>query len=158
MQPGRRIAFDYGDVRIGVAITDSSGILATPLEFLTNNTNNTDNTDNIEKLRSNLIDVYETYTPIYTAVGYPIHLSGSESAKSVSVSKFAELISEISSAPIYLIDERMTTVSASRTLRDAGLNAKSAKGEIDSMAAVAILDSALNQERIQGEPMNRFKP
>jgi putative Holliday junction resolvase len=155
MQPGRRIAFDYGDVRIGVAITDSSGILATPLEFLTNNSNNT---NNIEQLRSNLIDVYETYTPIYTAVGYPIHLSGSESAKSISVSKFAELISKISSAPIYLIDERMTTVSASRTLRDAGLNAKSAKGEIDSMAAVAILDSALNQERIQGEPMNRFKP
>ena len=155
MQPGRRIAFDYGDVRIGVAITDSSGILATPLEFLTNNTNNT---DNIEQLRLNLIDVYETYSPIYTAVGYPLHLSGSESAKSVSVSKFAELISEISSAPIYMIDERMTTVSASRTLRDAGLNAKSAKGEIDSMAAVAILDSALNQERIQGEPMNRFKP
>ena len=67
------------------------------------------------------------------------------------------MISEISSAPIYLIDERMTTVSASRTLRDAGLNAKSAKGEIDSMSAVAILDSALNQERIQGKPMNRFK-
>jgi len=152
MQPGRRIAFDYGDVRIGVAITDSSGILATPLEFLTNNT------DNAEQLRSNLIDVYEIYSPIYTAIGYPIHLSGSESAKSVSVSKFAELISEISSAPIYMIDERMTTVSASRTLRDAGLDAKSAKGEIDSMAAVAILDSALNQERIQGEPMNRFKP
>jgi putative Holliday junction resolvase len=152
MQPGRRIAFDYGDVRIGVAITDSYGILATPLEFLTNNTNNA------EQLRSNLIDVYETYSPIYTAVGYPIHLSGNESAKSVSVSKFAELISEISSAPIYMIDERMTTVSASRTLRDAGLDAKSAKGEIDSMAAVAILDSALTQERIQGEPMNRFKP
>ena len=67
------------------------------------------------------------------------------------------MISEISPAPIYFIDERMTTVSASRTLRDAGLNAKAAKGEIDSMAAVAILDSALNQERIQGEPMNRFK-
>jgi putative Holliday junction resolvase len=148
MQPGRRIAFDYGDVRIGVAITDSSGILATPLEFLTNSP---------EQLRTDLINVYETYLPIYTAVGYPLHLSGSESAKSVSVTKFAELITEISPAPIYLIDERMTTVSASRTLRDAGLNAKSAKGEIDSMAAVAILDSALNQERIQGEPMNRFE-
>jgi putative Holliday junction resolvase len=148
MQPGRRIAFDYGDVRIGVAITDSSGILATPLEFLSNSP---------EQLRTDLINVYETYLPIYTAVGYPLHLSGSESAKSVSVTKFAELITEISPAPIYLIDERMTTVSASRTLRDAGLSAKSAKGEIDSMAAVAILDSALNQERIQGEPMNRFE-
>ena len=149
MQPGRRIAFDYGDVRIGVAITDSSGILATPLEFLSNSP---------EQLRTDLINVYETYLPIYTAVGYPLHLSGSESAKSVSVTKFVELITEISPAPIYLIDERMTTVTASRTLRDAGLNAKSAKGEIDSMAAVAILDSALNQERIQGEPMNRLEP
>ena len=148
MQPGRRIAFDYGDVRIGVAITDSSGILATPLEFLTNSA---------EQLRTDLINVYENYLPIYTAVGYPLHLSGSESVKSASVTKFVQLISEISPAPIYLIDERMTTVSASRTLRDAGLNAKSAKGEIDSMSAVAILDSALNQERIQGEPMNRFK-
>ena len=148
MQPGRRIAFDYGDVRIGVAITDSSGILATPLEFLTNSA---------EQLRTDLINVYENYLPIYTAVGYPLHLSGSESVKSASVTKFVQLISEISPAPIYLIDERMTTVSASRTLRDAGLNAKAAKGEIDSMAAVAILDSALNQERIQGEPMNRFK-
>ena len=148
MQPGRRIAFDYGDVRIGVAITDTSGILATPLEFLTNSA---------ELLRTDLINVYENYLPIYTAVGYPLHLSGSESVKSASVTKFAQLISEISPAPIYLIDERMTTVSASRTLRDAGLNAKAAKGEIDSMAAVAILDSALNQERIQGEPMNRFK-
>lgn len=148
MQPGRRIAFDYGDVRIGVAITDTSGILATPLEFLTNSA---------EQLRTDLINVYENYLPIYTAVGYPLHLSGSESVKSASVTKFAQLISEISPAPIYLIDERMTTVSASRTLRDAGLNAKAAKGEIDSMAAVAILDSALNQERIQGEPMNRFE-
>ena len=147
MQPGRRIAFDYGDVRIGVAITDSSGILATPLDFLTNSP---------DQLRTDLINLYEIYVPIYTAVGYPLHLSGSESAKSVSVTKFAELITEISPAPIYLIDERMTTVSASRTLRDTGLNAKSAKGEIDSMAAVAILDSALNQERIQGEPMNRY--
>jgi putative Holliday junction resolvase len=149
MQPGRRIAFDYGDVRIGVAITDTSGILATPLEFLTNSA---------EQLRTDLINVYENYLPIYTAVGYPLHLSGSESVKSARVTKFAQLISEISPAPIYLIDERMTTVSASRTLRDAGLNAKSAKGEIDSMAAVAILDSALNQERIQGEPMNRLEP
>ena len=148
MQPGRRIAFDYGDVRIGVAITDTSGILATPLEFLTNSA---------ELLRTDLINVYENYLPIYTAVGYPLHLSGSESVKSANVTKFAQLISEISPAPIYLIDERMTTVSASRTLRNAGLNAKAAKGEIDSMAAVAILDSALNQERIQGEPMNRFK-
>ena len=147
MQPGRRIAFDFGDVRIGVAITDSSGILATPLAFISNSELD---------LSSHLAALYIEYEPIYTAIGFPIHLSGEESAKSRSVIDFAELIQTISSAPIFLVDERMTTISASRTLREAGLNSKSAKDRIDSMAATAILDSALNQERIQGEPMNRF--
>ncbi len=149
MRPGRRIAFDFGDVRIGVAITDSSGILASPLDFIANSA---------EKLRSNLVDLYQEYDPIYTAIGFPLHLSGSESVKSASVTQFALLISEITPNPIYLIDERMTTVSASRTLREAGLNSKSAKGEIDSMAASAILDSALNQERAQGAPIKTFEP
>ena len=149
MRPGRRIAFDFGDVRIGVAITDSSGILASPLDFIANSA---------EKLRSNLVDLYQEYDPIYTAIGFPLHLSGSESVKSASVTQFALLISEITPNPIYLIDERMTTVSASRTLREAGLNSKSAKGEIDSMAASAILDSALNQERNQGAPIKTFEP
>jgi putative Holliday junction resolvase len=147
MKLGRRIAFDFGDVRIGVAVTDPSGILATPLNFLENSE---------ASLSANLTSLYDEYQPIYTAIGFPSHLSGGESQKSKSVSEFAAKVSEITENPIYFIDERLTTVSASRTLREAGLNSKTSKGEIDSMAAAAILDSALNQERIQGEPMNRF--
>jgi putative Holliday junction resolvase len=147
MKPGRRIAFDFGDVRIGVAVTDPSGILSTPLSFLENAE---------ESLFANMSSLYEEYQPIYTAIGFPSHLSGGESQKSKSVSEFAAKVSEITENPIYFIDERLTTVSASRALREAGLNSKTSKGEIDSMAAVAILDSALNQERIQGEPMNRY--
>jgi putative Holliday junction resolvase len=147
MKPGRRIAFDFGDVRIGVAVTDPSGILSTPLSFLENAE---------ESLSANISSLYDEYQPIYTAIGFPSHLSGGESQKSKSVSEFASKVSEITENPIYFIDERLTTVSASRTLREAGLNSKNSKGEIDSMAAVAILDSALNQERIQGEPMNRY--
>ena len=147
MKPGRRIAFDFGDVRIGVAVTDASGILATPLRFLQNSD---------ESLISEISSLYDEYMPIYTAIGFPSHLSGSESQKSESVTEFASRISALNENPIYLIDERLKTVSASRTLREAGLNSKSSKSEIDSMAAVAILDSALNQERIQGEPMNRY--
>ena len=147
MKPGRRIAFDFGDVRIGVAVTDPSGILASPLNFIPNVE---------ESVTQDLQDLYNEYEPLYTAIGFPLHLSGEASAKSESVSVFAKKISEISKAPIYLIDERLTSVSANRTLREAGLNSKTVKSEIDSMAAKAILDSALNQERIQGEPMNRF--
>ena len=147
MKPGRRFAFDFGDVRIGVAVTDPSGILASPLNFIPNVE---------ETLALDLQALYDEYDPLYTAIGFPLHLSGEASAKSESVSEFATRISEISEAPIYLIDERLTSVSANRTLREAGLNSKTAKSEIDSMAAKAILDSALHQERIQGEPMNRF--
>lgn len=147
MKPGRRIAFDFGDVRIGVAVTDASGILATPLRFLQNSE---------ASLISGISSLYQEYQPIYTVIGFPSHLSGVESQKSKSVSDFAAKVSEITENPIYLIDERLTTVSASRTLREAGLNSKSSKNEIDSMAAAAILESALNQERIQGEPMNRY--
>ena len=148
MKPGRRIAFDFGDVRVGVSVTDLSGILATPLKFIPNSEENL-----IRDLRA----LYEEYNPIYTAIGFPIHLSGNASEKSVSVTKFAEQVRGITQAPIYLIDERLTSVSANRTLREAGLNSRTTKSEIDSMAATAILESALNQERIQGEPMNRFQ-
>jgi len=147
MKPGRRIAFDFGDVRIGVAVTDASGILATPLRFLQNSEAN---------LISEISSLYQEYQPIYTAIGFPSHLSGVESQKSKSVSDFAAKVIKITENPIYLIDERLTTISASRSLREAGLNSKSSKNEIDSMAAAAILESALNQERIQGEPMNRY--
>ncbi|CAB4734352.1 MAG: Holliday junction resolvase RuvX [Actinobacteria bacterium] len=147
MKPGRRIAFDFGDVRIGVAVTDLSGILASPLDFIPNSE---------ENLSNDLSALYEEYNPLYTAIGFPLHLSGNASEKSLSVSKFAEQVSQITQAPIYLIDERLTSVSANRTLREAGLNSKTSRNEIDSMAAAAILESALNQERIQGEPMNRF--
>jgi putative Holliday junction resolvase len=147
MKPGRRVAFDFGDVRIGVAVTDASGILASPLKFIPNVE---------ESVVRDLQELYDEYDPLYTVIGFPLHLSGEASTKSESVSEFATRISEISKAPIYLIDERLTSVSANRTLREAGLNSKTAKSEIDSMAATAILDSALNQERIQGEPMNRF--
>jgi putative Holliday junction resolvase len=148
MKPGRRIAFDFGDVRIGVAVTDLSGILASPLDFITNSQVN---------LSRDVLALYEEYNPLYTAIGFPVHLSGNSSEKSTSVIKFAEYLSEFTEAPIYLIDERLTSVSAHRTLREAGFNAKSAKSEIDSMSAAAILESALNQERLQGEPMNRFE-
>ena len=148
MKPGRRIAFDFGDVRIGVAVTDLSGILATPLDFISNSDQN---------LLQDLHALYEEYNPIYTAIGFPIHLSGNISEKSVRVTKFAQQVSGITHAPIYLIDERLTTVSADRAMIEANINSKTARNEVDSMAATAILESALNQERIQGEPMNRFK-
>jgi putative Holliday junction resolvase len=143
MNRGRRIAFDYGDARIGVAVTDLDAILATPI----------DNLDAAATELSQEIRVLlDEYLPLYIAIGSPIHLSGEVSAKSASVNSFCALIRSLTELPIYLIDERLTTVTASKNLRAAGVSAKDGKSKIDGAAAVAILESALHAEAISGNP------
>ena len=141
MKPGRRLAFDYGQVRIGVAASDFSGLIASPIATLQAQSSD---------LTTQLISLLAEYEPIYMVVGQPKHLSGNESATMESVRSFAELLKTLSNAPIHFIDERLSTVSAARTLRNAGGNAKTSKSQIDAMAAVAILESALDKERLSG--------
>ena len=141
MKPGRRLAFDYGQVRIGVAASDFSGLIASPIATLQAQSSD---------LTTQLVSLLAEYEPIYMVVGQPKHLSGNESATMESVRSFAELIKTLSDAPIHFIDERLSTVSAARTLRNAGGNAKTSKSQIDAMAAVAILESALDKERLSG--------
>ena len=141
MKPGRRLAFDYGQVRIGVAASDFSGLIASPIATLQAQSSD---------LTTQLVSLLAEYDPIYMVVGQPKHLSGNESATMESVRSFAELLKTLSNAPIHFIDERLSTVSAARTLRNAGGNAKTSKSQIDAMAAVAILESALDKERLSG--------
>jgi len=147
MQNGRRMAFDYGDVRIGVAVSDPSGLLSTPLENILNS-----DTSKLESIHELILE----HEPIYLAVGSPLHLSGQTSAKGESVQIFCKEIAALTQTPIYLIDERLTTVSAARSIKETGKNTRDAKSIIDGFAAAAILDSALNQERLHGAPMVRF--
>jgi putative Holliday junction resolvase len=141
MQRGRRIAFDYGDVRIGVAVSDMDSILVTPLEPLLTG----------ENLAAQLTGLLSEYEPIRIYVGEPKHLSGSESAKMVSVKSFITAIAEITDVNVTLIDERLSTVSAAAKLRASGKDGRSSKGLIDSAAAAEILESALHQARLQDE-------
>jgi putative Holliday junction resolvase len=143
VQQGRRIAFDYGDVRIGVALSDASGILATPYATLS---------AQAEDLAAQLSLTFEEINPIYIVLGLPKNLSGQGSAKIAAVQEFAGTLRQLTQAPIYFVDERLTTVSAARTLKESGKNTREARLEIDAMAAAAILESALNNERLQGVP------
>jgi putative Holliday junction resolvase len=137
MQRGRRIAFDYGDSRIGVAICDPDGILATPLECLD---------ARHPKLLVRIADLFDEYQPIAIYIGEPKHLSGESGSASEKAHNFAALISAEFSQPIIFIDERLSTVDAARRLREAGKSAKESKSLIDSMAAVAILEAGLKNE------------
>lgn len=133
LRRGRRVGIDYGDVRVGVAITDAEAILVSPLTTLKND----------QDLFKNLSDIFTEYQPIYIALGSPLHLSGDLSSKSNSVNQFAEELKSITDIDLYLIDERLTTKSAQSQLRDVGIESKKSKKIIDQMAAVNILNQAL---------------
>lgn len=131
---GRRIAFDYGDSRIGVAICDPDGILATPLPFLD---------ARHPKLMRQIAALIDEYQPIKIYVGEPKMLSGDSSTAVEKASIFARALSQEFNCEISMIDERLSTVDAARKLRESGISARESKGLIDSMAAVAILENGL---------------
>jgi putative Holliday junction resolvase len=138
MQRGRRIAFDYGDVRIGVAVSDADSILSSPLTTLKTSDKNLNH-----QIAQLLLDI----EPVAIFVGRPSLLSGADGAATQKALGFVEQLGQLTSVRIELVDERMSTVSAARNLREAGRNAKDAKESIDMAAAVAILEFAIEIEK-----------
>ncbi len=138
MKRGRRIAFDYGDVRIGVAVSDPDSILSSP--FITLKA-----TD--KRLANQISQILSDIEPVVIYVGRPALLSGLDGSATEKASEFVALLATLTQVQIEMIDERMSTTSAARSLRDAGRNAKESKDAIDMAAAVAILDFALDIEK-----------
>jgi putative Holliday junction resolvase len=138
MQRGRRIAFDYGDARIGVAASDQDSILVSPITTLTSSS---------RSLIKEIVEILEEINPIAIYVGKPTNLNGVDSTATSKVLNFVEDLKEITEIPITLVDERMSTVSASRSLREAGLDSKKSKSIIDMAAAVGILEFAITMEK-----------
>ena len=138
MKRGHRIAFDYGDVRIGVAVSDSDSILSSPLITLKATDRN---------LNQLISQIFSEIDPVAIYVGRPALLSGKDGSASEKASEFVAQLATITTVPIEMIDERMSTISAARNLRDAGRNAKESKESIDMAAAVAILDFAIEIEK-----------
>ena len=137
---GRRLGVDVGTVRIGVAVSDPDGILATPVETVRRERG----AGHLRRLASLVseMDVVEV------VVGLPRTLSdraGSSADDAVGVAD--ALAARISPVPVRLADERLTTVSAARSLREAGMRAREQRGMIDQAAAVAILQGWLDQRR-----------
>jgi len=135
---GRRIAFDFGDVRTGVAISDPDAILASPLCVL-----HTQGRNFLEEIKALLAE----HAPIHIYVGLPKNMSGTSGEAVEKVHSFIEALKGISATPISTIDERLSTVSAQRRLRDAGINTRDSKDLIDAMAAVAILEQGIASEK-----------
>lgn len=140
---GRRIGIDVGTVRIGVASSDPDGILATPVETVAR-----DKRDRTGKHVRRLAALVEEYEAVEVVVGLPRTLGDRAGASANDAVDVAEqLARRIAPTPVRLADERLTTVSAQRSLREAGVRARRQKAVIDQVAAVGILQGWLDQRR-----------
>ncbi|MGW0466714.1 Holliday junction resolvase RuvX [Streptomyces sp. NPDC003027] len=145
MRRGRRLAIDVGDARIGVASCDPDGVLATPVETVPGR--------DVPAAHRRLRQIVEEYEPIEIVVGLPRSLSGREGPAAAKVRRFVqELARGIAPVPVRLVDERMTTVTATQGLRASGVTSKKGRSVIDQAAAVIILQNALESERVSGNP------
>jgi putative Holliday junction resolvase len=138
MQRGRRIAFDYGDVRIGVAASDADSIICSPLTTLKSSD---------KSLLKSIAQIFLDIQPIQIFVGRPALLSGKDGAATDKAVAFADSLRGITDIEVIMVDERLSTVSAARNLRESGKNAKDSKDSIDMAAAVGILEFAIDLEK-----------
>ena len=143
MRLGVRLGIDPGDARVGVARSDPSGFLATPVETLRRGQGD---------LRR-IAALVEEEEAVEVVVGLPRSLSGSEGPAAVKVRDFAiRLAARVAPVPVRLVDERLTTVSAEAMLRDRGKKGQQRRAVVDQAAAVMILQHALDSERATGAP------
>jgi putative holliday junction resolvase len=140
VRSGRRLAVDVGKVRVGLAISDFHGILASPLQ---NVARQTENSETVRLIQAAIAD--EDILEIY--VGLPVSMSGGSTASTDDAVSIATTLADAVSIPVRMIDERLTTVSASAALRSSGKNSKDGRKVIDQIAATMILEQALSIEK-----------
>jgi putative Holliday junction resolvase len=134
---GRRLAFDYGDARIGVAACDADAILSSPLTVLQTSS---------KKLHAEIAAILTEVEPLIVYVGLPMNMSGNSGESAAKATAFAQMLVEDFAVNVVMVDERLSTISAQRKLKEAGLSVRDSKSLIDAMSAVAILDQGLLRE------------
>ncbi|HQJ34195.1 MAG TPA: Holliday junction resolvase RuvX [Rhodoglobus sp.] len=142
MRPGVRLGIDVGTARIGVARSDLHGMLATPVETVPRGAGD------IARIRELVSEI----DAVEIIVGLPLALSGRETASTGDAKEFAGRLSTACAVPVRLVDERLSTVSANSALRASGRNAKNSRSVVDQVAAVIILQHALDFERSADSP------
>ncbi|MDQ4032444.1 MAG: Holliday junction resolvase RuvX [Actinomycetota bacterium] len=143
--PGRRLGVDVGEVRVGVALSDPSGILATPLVTLSRDRAGG---SDLEELVALIVE----HEVVEVVVGLPCTLAGRHGPAARAAQDYARTLAERlgDGVPVRLTDERLTTVSATRTLADRGVRGRKQRAVVDQAAAVEILQGWLEQRRPGG--------
>jgi putative pre-16S rRNA nuclease len=139
---GVRIALDWGAARIGVAACDRDGVLAYPVRTVRAG----------KEEIAQLVALVDEYRPIEVLVGFPRSLSGGEGPAAAKARGRASRLAGAVTVPVRLVDERLTTVTASQRLSEGGKRASEQRELIDAAAAVAILEHALAFEQSRELP------
>ena len=133
----RVLGLDLGGKRIGVAISDNDGKVATPLQVLTRSKNTLEDYKKIN-------DLVSEWEAEFVVVGMPFSLDGNKGPAAKAVEKEVEELSSVLSVPVDVHDERLTTVIAAQELSLQGLDSKRQRKVIDQVAASVILQSWLD--------------
>ncbi|MES2170062.1 MAG: Holliday junction resolvase RuvX [Actinomycetota bacterium] len=142
MRAGVRLGVDVGKARVGISRSDPHAVLATPVETVRRGAGD------LERI----VDLARDAEATEIVVGLPLSLSGGETGSTQDARGFALQLARGTQTPVRLVDERLSTVSAQRALHASGRNTKQSRPVIDQVAAVIILQHALDFERSGGTP------
>jgi putative Holliday junction resolvase len=134
----RILAIDYGSTRIGLALGDPTGTLARPLPFVTAKPD--------AKLAREIVELAKQHDVNLFILGLPRNMDGTSGEAATKVQAFAAILRQATPIPVKLIDERLSTVQASRQLQEAGKNTRKQRGQIDSEAACVLLQGYLDSQ------------
>jgi putative Holliday junction resolvase len=147
---GVRLGVDVGDVRVGVAASDPGGVAAVPVETVRRDSRSGTDLSRIAALA-------DERDAVEVVVGLPRSLSGAEGPAAAGARDYAALLAaRLAPLPVRLVDERLTTVTATRQLRSAGVSQRKGRAVVDQAAAAIILQSALDIERSTGRPAGQL--
>ena len=139
---GVRLGVDVGKARVGVARCDPDGMLAVPVETVPRN----------EASVARLTALANEYDAFEVLVGLPVSLSGGDTASTADARAFAGELATATGRPVRLVDERLSTVSAHAALRESGRSQRSSRRIVDQVAAVVLLQQAIDVEKGTGTP------
>ena len=135
---GRILGVDFGDTRTGLAVSDTSRFLASGIGYVS--------PGGIEKTADKVAEVAREQSAVAVVVGLPKNMDGSEGFRAERCREFASLLEErLPGVAVFMMDERMTTMSASRYLNETNTRGKKRKGVIDTLSAQIILQNTLDR-------------
>ena len=136
----RTLALDYGERRIGVAISDPTGVIAQPLETIAARPGASDALERIAEL-------VKTLEVGQIVVGLPLHMNGSAGPEAERARAFGERVRARANVPVDYLDERWTSLEAERALDEGGVRRKNQRGRVDPIAASLLLRTWLARRK-----------